>query len=264
MEELIEHLFAEVQKALPSNRRATGVLLESKDLNFYPDQTRVEVRMVYADDVEYPRMLVPLDTGISGAWVDILDRAMPQLKVKSTDCLRRLKVDASPYMPDSMKSRVGEASMTRKPSSVLVIGQPLPREQSLPEDVMSMVDYADQLLRKYVPEGYYPLTIGSDMNGWVGTMHNPVRKVQVFEAPVLRQAVGEYVEGDYKTITIYRKPKCRPMLVADCGGGLGIRVEGRKNLPRTYSRQEKRLRNELYRLPQRGNTATNIPEQVPG
>lgn len=229
MEELIRRLFAEVQQVLPPNRRATSVLLESKDLNFYPDQTRVEVRMEYANGIEYPRMLIPLDPGIASAWVDILDRAMSQLKVKNTSCLRRLEVDASPYMTDSRKSRVGEAILTQKPSGVLVVGQPLLRAQSLPEDVMGMVDYADQLLRKYVPEGYYPLTIGSDMNGWVGTMHNPVRRVQVFEAPVLRQAVGEYVEGDYKTITIHRAPKCRPTLEADHGGGLGIRVEGRKN-----------------------------------
>lgn len=229
MEELIRRLFAEVQQVLPSNRRATSVLLESKDLNFYPDQTRVEVRMEYANGIEYPRMLIPLDPGIGGTWVDILDRAMSQLKVKNTGCLRRLEVDASPYMSDNRKSRVGEAILTQKPSGVLVVGQPLLRAQSLPEDVMGMVDYADQLLRKYVPEGYYPLTIGSDMNGWVGTMHNPVRRVQVFEAPVLRQAVGEYVEGDYKTITIHRAPKCRPTLEANRGGGLGIRVEGRKN-----------------------------------
>lgn len=229
MEELIRRLFAEVQQVLPSNRRATSVLLESKDLNFYPDQTRVEVRMEYANGIEYPRMLIPLDPGIGGTWVDILDRAMSQLKVKNTGCLRRLEVDASPYMSDNRKSMVGEARLTQKPSGVLVVGQPLLRAQSLPEDVMGMVDYADQLLRKYVPEGYYPLTIGSDMNGWVGTMHNPVRRVQVFEAPVLRQAVGEYVEGDYKTITIHRAPKCRPTLEANRGGGLGIRVEGRKN-----------------------------------
>ena len=229
MEELIKRLFAEVQQVLPPNRRATSVLLESKDLNFYPDQTRVEVRMEYADGVEYPRMLIPLDPGISSAWVDILDRAMSQLKVKNTGCLRRLEVDASPYMPDNRKSMVGAAKLTQKPSGVLVVGHPLLRAQRLPEDVMGMVDYADQLLRKYVPEGYYPLTIGSDMNGWVGTMHNPVRRVQVFEAPVLRQAVGEYVEGDHKTITIHRAPKCRPALEADRGGGLGIRVEGRKN-----------------------------------
>lgn len=229
MEELIRRLFAEVQQVLPPNRRATSVLLESKDLNFYPDQTRVEVRMEYANGIEYPRMLIPLDPGIGGTWVDILDRAMSQLKVKNTGCLRRLEVDASPYMSDNRKSMVGEAKLTQKPSGVLVVGQPLLRAQSLPEDVMGMVDYADQLLRKYVPEGYYPLTIGSDMNGWVGTMHNPVRRVQVFEAPVLRQAVGEYVEGDYKTITIHRAPKCRPMLEVDRGGGLGIRVEGRKN-----------------------------------
>lgn len=229
MEELIRRLFAEVQQVLPPNRRATSVLLESKDLNFYPDQTRVEVRMEYANGIEYPRMLIPLDPGIGGTWVDILDRAMSQLKVKNTGCLRRLEVDASPYMSDNRKSMVGEARLTQKPSGVLVVGQPLLRAQSLPEDVMGMVDYADQLLRKYVPEGYYPLTIGSDMNGWVGTMHNPVRKVQVFEAPVLRQAVREYVEGDYKTITIHRAPKCRPTLEANRGGGLGIRVEGRKN-----------------------------------
>lgn len=229
MEELIRRLFAEVQQVLPPNRRATSVLLESKDLNFYPDQTRVEVRMEYANGIEYPRMLIPLDPGIGGTWVDILDRAMSQLKVKNTSCLRRLEVDASPYMSDNRKSMVGEARLTQKPSGVLVVGQPLLRAQSLPEDVMGMVDYADQLLRKYVPEGYYPLTIGSDMNGWVGTMHNPVRRVQVFEAPVLRQAVGEYVEGDYKTITIHRAPKCRPTLEANRGGGLGIRVEGRKN-----------------------------------
>lgn len=229
MEELIRRLFAEVQQVLPPNRRATSVLLESKDLNFYPDQTRVEVRMEYANGIEYPRMLIPLDPGIASAWVDILDRAMSQLKVKNTSCLRRLEVDASPYMTDSRKSRVGEAILTQKPSGVLVVGQPLLRAQSLPGDVMGMVGYADQLLRKYVPEGYYPLTIGSDMNGWVGTMHNPVRKVQVFEAPVLRQAVREYVEGDYKTITIHRAPKCRPTLEANRGGGLGIRVEGRKN-----------------------------------
>lgn len=229
MEELIRRLFAEVQQVLPPNRRATSVLLESKDLNFYPDQTRVEVRMEYANGVEYPRMLIPLDPGISSAWVDILDRAMSQLKVKNTGCLRRLEVDASPYISDNRKSMVGEAKLTQKPSGVLVVGQPLLRAQSLPEDVMGMVDYADQLLRKYVPEGYYPLTIGSDMNGWVGTMHNPVRRVQVFEATVLRQAVGEYVEGDYKTITVHRAPKCRPMLEANRGGGLGIRVEGRKN-----------------------------------
>lgn len=229
MEELIRRLFAEVQQVLPPNRRATSVLLESKDLNFYPDQTRVEVRMEYANGIEYPRMLIPLDPGIGGTWVDILDRAMSQLKVKNTGCLRRLEVDASPYMSDNRKSMVGEARLTQKPSGVLVVGQPLLRAQSLPGDVMGMVDYADQLLRKYVPEGYYPLTIGSDMNGWVGTMHNPVRRVQVFEAPVLRQAVGEYVEGDYKTITIHRAPKCRPTLEANRGGGLGIRVEGRKN-----------------------------------
>lgn len=229
MEELIRRLFAEVQQVLPPNRRATSVLLESKDLNFYPDQTRVEVRMEYANGVEYPKMLIPLDPGIASAWVDILDRAMSQLKVKNTGCLRRLEVDASPYMPDSRKSMVGVARLTQKPSGVLVVGQPLLRSQSLPEDVMGMVDYADQLLQKYVPEGYYPLTIGSDMNGWVGTMHNPVRRVQVFEAPALRQAVGEYVEGDYKTITIHRAPKCRPALEANRGGGLGIRVEGRKN-----------------------------------
>ena len=229
MEELIERLFAEVQQVLPSNRIATSVLLESKGLNFYPDQTRVEVRMEYANGIEYPRMLIPLNPGISSAWVDILDRAMSQLKVKSTDCLRRLEVDASPYMPDNRKSMVGVAKITQKPSGVLVVGQPLLRAQSLPDDVMGMVDYADQLLRKYVPEGYYPLTIGSDMNGWVGTMHNPVRKVKVFEAPALRQAVREYVEGVYKTITIHRAPKCRPALEADRGGGLGIRVEGRKN-----------------------------------
>ena len=229
MEERIRCLFAEVQQVLPPNRRATSVLLESKDLNFYPDQTRVEVRMEYAKDVEYPRVLIPLDPGIASAWVDILDRAMPQLKVKNTGCLRRLEVDASPYMSDNRKSMVGEARLTQKPSGVLVVGQPLLRAQRLPEDAMGMVDYADQLLRKYVPEGYYPLTLGSDMNGWVGTMHNPVRKVQVFEAPVLRQAVREYVEGDYKTITIHRAPKCRPTLEANRGGGLGIRVEGRKN-----------------------------------
>ena len=52
MEELIKRLFAEVQQVLPPNRRATSVLLESKDLNFYPDQTRVEVRMEYADGDE--------------------------------------------------------------------------------------------------------------------------------------------------------------------------------------------------------------------
>ena len=229
MEELIKRLFAEVQQVLPPNRRATSVLLESKDVNFYPDQTRVEVRMEYANGVEYPRMLIPLDPGISGTWVDILDRAMSQLKVKNTGCLRRLEVDASPYMPDNRKSMVGVAKTTQKPSGVLVVGQPLLRAQSLPEDVMGMVDYADQLLRKYVPEGYYPLTIGSDMNGWVGTMHNPVRRVQVFEAPALRQAVREYVERDYKTITIHRAPKCKPTLGAVGGGGLGIRVEGRKN-----------------------------------
>ena len=229
MEEPIRRLFAEVQQVLPPNRRATSVLLESKDLNFYPDQSRVEVRMEYANGIEYPRMLIPLDPGIASTWVDILDRVMSQLKVKNTGCLRRLEVDASPYMPDSRKSRIGGAILTQKSSGVLVVGKPLLRAQSLPEDVMGMVDYADQLLRKYVPEGYYPLTIGSDMNGWVGTMHNPVRKVQVFEAPVLRQAVGEYVEGDYKTITIHRAPKCRPALEADRGGGLGIRVEGRKN-----------------------------------
>lgn len=229
MEELIKRLFAEVQQVLPPNRRATSVLLESKDLNFYPDQTRVEVRMEYANGIEYPRVLIPLDPGISGAWVDILDRAVSQLKVKSTSCLRRLKVDASPYMPDRRKSRVGEAILTQRPSGILVIGNHLPRAQNLPEDVMGMVDYADQLLRKYVPEGYYPLTIGSDMNGWVGTMHNPVRRVQVFEAPALRQAVREYVERDYKTITIHRAPKCKPTLGAVGGGGLGIRVEGRKN-----------------------------------
>ena len=228
MEELIKRLFAEVQQVLPPNRRATSVLLESKDLNFYPDQTRVEVRMEYANGIEYPRVLIPLDPGISGAWVDILDRAVSQLKVKNTGCLRRLEVDASPYMPDNRKSMVGAAKHTQKPSGVLVVGQPLPRAQNLPEDVMGMVDYADQLLRKYVPEGYYPLTIGSDMNGWVGTMHNPVRRVQVFEAPALRQAVREYVERDYKTITIHRAPKCKPTLGA-VGGGLGIRVEGRKN-----------------------------------
>lgn len=229
MEELIRRLFAEVQQVLPPNRRATSILLESKDLNFYPDQTRVEVRMEYANGVEYPRMLIPLDPGIASAWVGILDRAMSQLKVKNTGCLRRLEVDASPYMTDSRKSRIGGAILTQKPSGVLVVGQPLLRAQSLPEDIMGMVDYADQLLRKYVPEGYYPLTIGSDMNGWVGTMHNPVRRVQVFEAPALRQAVREYVEGDYKTITIHRAPKCRPTLEANRGGGLGIRVEGRKN-----------------------------------
>lgn len=229
MEELIKNLFAEVQQVLPPNRRATSVLLESKDLNFYPDQTRVEVRMGYANGVEYPRMLIPLDPGIASAWVDILDRAMSQLKVKDMGCLRRLEVDASPYMSDNRKSMVGEARLPQKPSGVLVVGQPLLRSQSLPEDVMGMVDYADQLLRKYVPEGYYPLTIGSDMNGWVGTMHNPVRKVQVFESPALRQAVREYVEGDHKTITIHRAPKCRPALEEDRGGGLGIRVEGRKN-----------------------------------
>ena len=229
MEELVENLLNEVQKVFPPNRRATSVLLESKDLNFYPDQTRVEVRMEYTNGIEYPRVLIPLDPGISSAWVDILDRAMSQLKVKNTGCLRRLEVDASPYMPDNRKSMVGAAKLIQKPSGVLVVGQPLLRAQNLPEDVMGMVDYADQLLRKYVPEGYYPLTIGSDMNGWVGTMHNPVRRVQVFEAPVLRQAVGEYVEGVYKTITIHRAPKCRPALEADRGGGLGIRVEGRKN-----------------------------------
>lgn len=229
MEELIRRLFAEVQQVLPPNRRATSVLLESKDLNFYPDQTRVEVRMEYANGVEYQRMLIPLDPGIASAWVDILDRAVSQLKVKNTGCLRRLEVDASPYMSDNRKSMVGEARLTQKPSGVLVVGQPLLRSQSLPEDAMGMVDYADQLLRKYVPEGYYPLIIGSDMNGWVGTMHNPVRKVQVFEAPALRQAVREYVEGDYKTITIHRAPKCKPTLEANRGGGLGIRVEGRKN-----------------------------------
>lgn len=54
MEELIRRLFAEVQQVLPPNRRATSVLLESKDLNFYPDQTRVEVRMEYANGIEYP------------------------------------------------------------------------------------------------------------------------------------------------------------------------------------------------------------------
>ena len=229
MEELVENLLNEVQKVFPPNRRVTGVIIESKDLNFYPDQTRVEVRMEYANGIEYPRVLIPLDPGISSTWVDILDRAMSQLKVKNTGCLRRLEVDASPYMPDNRKSRIGEAILTQKPSGILVVGHPLLRAQRLPEDVMGMVDYADQLLRKYVPEGYYPLTIGSDMNGWVGTMHNPVRKVQVFEAPVLRQAVGEYVEGVYKTITIHRAPKCRPALEADRGGGLGIRVEGRKN-----------------------------------
>lgn len=229
MEELVENLLNEVQKVFPPNRRVTGVIIESKDVNFHPDQTRVEVRMEYANGIEYPRVLIPLDPGISGAWVDILDRAMSQLKVKNTGCLRRLEVDASPYMPDNRKSMVGEARLTQKPSGVLVVGQPLLRAQNLPEDVMGMVDYADQLLRKYVPEGYYPLTIGSDMNGWVGTMHNPVRKVQVFEAPALRQAVREYVEGDHKTITIHRAPKCRPALEADRGGGLGIRVEGRKN-----------------------------------
>ena len=229
MEELVENLLNEVQKVFPPNRRVTGVIIESKDLNFYPDQTRVEVRMEYANGIEYPRVLIPLDPGIASAWVDILDRAMSQLKVKNTGCLRRLEVDASPYMPDNRKSRIGEAILTQKPSGILVVGHPLLRAQNLPEDVMGMVDYADQLLRKYVPEGYYPLTIGSDMNGWVGTMHNPVRKVQVFEAPALRQAVREYVEGDHKTITIHRAPKCRPALEADRGGGLGIRVEGRKN-----------------------------------
>ena len=229
MEELVENLLNEVQKVFPPNRRVTGVIIESKDLNFYPDQTRVEVRMEYANGIEYPRVLIPLDPGISSTWVDILDRAMSQLKVKNTGCLRRLEVDASPYMPDNRKSMVGAAKLTQKPSGVLVVGHPLLRAQRLPEDVMGMVNYADQLLRKYVPEGYYPLTIGSDMNGWVGTMHNPVRKVQVFEAPALRQAVREYVEGVYKTITIHRAPKCRPALEADRGGGLGIRVEGRKN-----------------------------------
>lgn len=229
MEELVENLLNEVQKVFPPNRRVTGVIIESKDVNFLPDQTRVEVRMEYANGIEYPRVLIPLDPGISSAWVDILDRAVSQLKVKSTGCLKRLEVDASPYMLDSRKSRIGEAILTQKPSGILVVGQPLLRAQNLPEDVMGMVNYADQLLRKYVPEGYYPLTIGSDMNGWVGTMHNPVRKVQVFEAPVLRQAAGEYVEGVYKTITIHRAPKCRPALEADRGGGLGIRVEGRKN-----------------------------------
>lgn len=229
MKELTEKLLVEVQKTLPPNRRVTGVLLESKDMNFYPDQTRVEARMKYAKDVEYPRVLIPLDPGISSAWVDILDRVVSQLKVKSTVCLRRLEVDASPYMSDSRKIRVGKASLTRNQSGVLVVGQPRLRTQSLPEDVMDMVDYADRLLRKYVPEGYYPLTIGSDMNGWVGTMRNPVRRVQLFEAPVLRQAVEEYVEGNYKTLTIHRAPKCKPMLEADRGGGLGIRVEGRKN-----------------------------------
>lgn len=229
MEELVENLLNEVQKVFPPNRRVTGVIIESKDVNFLPDQTRVEVRMEYANGIEYPRVLIPLDPGISSAWVDILDRAVSQLKVKSTGCLKRLEVDASPYMLDSRKSRIGEAILTQKPSGILVVGQPLLRAQNLPEDVMGMVDYADQLLRKYVPEGYYPLIIGSDMNGWVGTMHNPVRKVQVFEATVLRQAVGEYVEGVYKTITIHRAPKCRPALEADRGGGLGIRVEGRKN-----------------------------------
>lgn len=229
MEELVENLLNEVQKVFPPNRRVTGVIIESKDVNFHPDQTRVEVLMEYAKGIEYPRVLIPLDPGISSTWVDILDRAMSQLKVKNTGCLRRLEVDASPYMPDNRKSMVGEAILTQRPSGILVIGNPLPRAQSLPEDVMGMVDYADQLLRKYVPEGYYPLTIGSDMNGWVGTMHNPVRKVQVFEAPALRQAVREYVEGDHKTITIHRAPKCRPALEADRGGGLGIRVEGRKN-----------------------------------
>lgn len=229
MEELVENLLNEVQKVFPPNRRVTGVIIESKDVNFHPDQTGVEVRMEYANGVEYPRVLIPLDPGISSTWVDILDRAMSQLKVKNTGCLRRLEVDASPYMLDSRKSRIGEAILTQKPSGVLVVGQPLLRAQNLPEDVMGMVDYADQLLRKYVPEGYYPLTIGSDMNGWVGTMHNPVRRVQVFEAPALRQAVREYVEGVYKTITIHRAPKCRPALEADRGGGLGIRVEGRKN-----------------------------------
>ena len=229
MEELVENLLNEVQKVFPPNRRVTGVIIESKDLNFYPDQTRVEVRMEYANGIEYPRVLIPLDPGISSTWVDILDRAMSQLKVKNTGCLRRLEVDASPYMPDNRKSMVGAAKLTPKPSGVLVVGHPLLRAQNLPEDVMGMVDYADQLLRKYVPEGYYPLTIGSDMNGWVGTMHNPVRRVQVFEAPALRQAVREYVEGVYKTITIHRAPKCRPALEADRGGGLGIRVEGRKN-----------------------------------
>lgn len=229
MEELVENLLNEVQKVFPPNRRVTGVIIESKDVNFHPDQTRVEVRMEYANGIEYPRVLIPLDPGISSTWVDILDRAMSQLKVKNTGCLRRLEVDASPYMPDNRKSMVGEAILTQRPSGILVIGNPLPRAQNLPEDVMGMVNYADQLLRKYVPEGYYPLTIGSDMNGWVGTMHNPVRKVQVFEAPALRQAVREYVEGDHKTITIHRAPKCRPALEADRGGGLGIRVEGRKN-----------------------------------
>lgn len=229
MEELVENLLNEVQKVFPPNRRVTGVIIESKDVNFHPDQTRVEVRMEYANGIEYPRVLIPLDPGISSTWVDILDRAMSQLKVKNTGCLRRLEVDASPYMPDNRKSMVGAAKLTQKPSGVLVVGHPLLRAQNLPEDVMGMVNYADQLLRKYVPEGYYPLTIGSDMNGWVGTMHNPVRKVQVFEAPALRQAVREYVEGDHKTITIHRAPKCRPALEADRGGGLGIRVEGRKN-----------------------------------
>lgn len=229
MEELVENLLNEVQKVFPPNRRVTGVIIESKDVNFHPDQTRVEVRMEYANGIEYPRVLIPLDPGISSTWVDILDRAVSQLKVKNTGCLRRLEVDASPYMPDNRKSMVGAAKLTQKPSGVLVVGQPLLRAQNLPEDVMGMVNYADQLLRKYVPEGYYPLTIGSDMNGWVGTMHNPVRKVQVFEAPALRQAVREYVEGDHKTITIHRAPKCRPALEADRGGGLGIRVEGRKN-----------------------------------
>lgn len=229
MEELVENLLNEVQKVFPPNRRVTGVIIESKDVNFHPDQTRVEVRMEYANGIEYPRVLIPLDPGISSTWVDILDRAMSQLKVKNTGCLRRLEVDASPYMPDNRKSMIGAAKLTQKPSGVLVVGHPLLRAQRLPEDVMGMVDYADQLLRKYVPEGYYPLTIGSDMNGWVGTMHNPVRKVQVFEAPALRQAVREYVEGVYKTITIHRAPKCRPALEADRGGGLGIRVEGRKN-----------------------------------
>ena len=229
MEELVENLLNEVQKVFPPNRRVTGVIIESKDVNFHPDQTRVEVLMEYANGIEYPRVLIPLDPGIASAWVDILDRAMSQLKVKNTGCLRRLEVDASPYMPDNRKSMVGAAKLTQKPSGVLVVGHPLLRAQRLPEDVMGMVDYADQLLRKYVPEGYYPLTIGSDMNGWVGTMHNPVRKVQVFEAPALRQAVREYVEGVYKTITIHRAPKCRPALEADRGGGLGIRVEGRKN-----------------------------------
>lgn len=64
MEELVENLLNEVQKVFPPNRRVTGVIIESKDVNFLPDQTRVEVLMEYAKGIEYPRVLIPLDPGI--------------------------------------------------------------------------------------------------------------------------------------------------------------------------------------------------------